>query len=278
VQDDITKEIVTALEVKLTLGEQARLWRRHAHSMEAYEDYLRGLECYNRFTKASNRQARLYFESAIARSPDFAAAYHYLGWVHMTDGWFAWSPDRETSLSLAIEHADRAIRLDDTLADGYAVRAFVHTLRGDHDRAAVEAEHAVAINPGGATVCHMLALVRLFAGDPEEAASLERQALRLSPLAQDNFLVALGEAYCLSGRYADAVEVLEQVFQTKPYWLTARTLLAWAYNELGRGEIKCHVTEICVSIPVRSRLGVDPPIATGGSTPSPGRTASGRPS
>ena len=104
------------------------------------EDYLRGLECYNRFTKASNRQARQHFESAIARSPDFAAAHHYLGWVHMTDGWFGWSPDREASLSLAIEHADRAIGLDDTHADGYAVRAFVHTLRGDHDRAVVEAE------------------------------------------------------------------------------------------------------------------------------------------
>ena len=245
VQDDITRQIVTALEVKLTQGEQARLWHRHAHSMEAYEDYLRGLDSYNRFTKSSNRQARHHFESAIARSPEFAAAYHYLGWAHMTDGWFDWSPDRDASLSQALACADKAIAVDETHADGYAVRAFIHTLRGDHDRAAVEAEHAVALSPGGATVCHMLALVRLFGGDPQEAASLERQALRLSPLAQDNYLVVLGHACCLLGRFAEAVEALKRACQAKPYWLTVRTLLALAYSELGRiDEARAEVAEV----------------------------------
>ncbi len=234
VQDDITKEIVTALAVKLTLGEQARLWRRHVHSLEAYEDYLRGLECYNQFTRAANRQARRYFESAVARSPDFAAAYDYLGWVHMTDAWFGWSADREASLALALGYAEQGTALDDTHADGYAVRAFVHTLRGDHDAAAVEAERAIALNPNGATVCHMLALVRLFGGDPEEAIAFERQALRLSPLAQDHHLVVLGQAYCLTDRYAEALEALEPLRQAKPHWLTVRTVLAQAYHGLGR--------------------------------------------
>ena len=41
-QDRITQEIVSALEVQLTLGEQARVWRKRSGSPLVYEHYLKG--------------------------------------------------------------------------------------------------------------------------------------------------------------------------------------------------------------------------------------------
>ena len=39
-QDEITMKIVTALQVKLTVGEQARLWARRTDNLDAYLKYL----------------------------------------------------------------------------------------------------------------------------------------------------------------------------------------------------------------------------------------------
>ena len=49
-QDDITQNILTAMEVKLTEGEQARLWRKTTKNPEAYEKSILGLHYFRRFT------------------------------------------------------------------------------------------------------------------------------------------------------------------------------------------------------------------------------------
>ena len=74
-QDDITQEVVTALQVKLTEGEQARVWRGQTSKVEAYEYYLRGLESWRRFTKADNDKAQQLFEKAVTVDPNFATAW-----------------------------------------------------------------------------------------------------------------------------------------------------------------------------------------------------------
>ncbi|MCZ6863809.1 MAG: adenylate/guanylate cyclase domain-containing protein, partial [Alphaproteobacteria bacterium] len=169
VQEEITQEIVTALEVNLTRGEDVRLWRKRSGTPKAYEHYLRGLDHYHRVTRATNAQARQEFERAIEISPDFAAAYHYLGWVHGTDGLFGWSESAKESLEKALELADKAITLDDTLADAYAVRACVLMVQRDGENAVAEAKRAVALNPNGAEVHHVLAMMLIYQGDPEAA-------------------------------------------------------------------------------------------------------------
>jgi hypothetical protein len=45
-QDRITQEIATALEVELTMGEQARVWRKRSGSPLVYEHFLKGRNLY----------------------------------------------------------------------------------------------------------------------------------------------------------------------------------------------------------------------------------------
>ena len=58
VQDEVTRRIVSALEVKLTEGEEQHLHDKGTENLEAYESLLRGKHSYLRFTKEANDEAR----------------------------------------------------------------------------------------------------------------------------------------------------------------------------------------------------------------------------
>jgi adenylate cyclase len=77
-QDEVTRQIVRALQVKLTKGEQAQLWRKNTDNVEAYDALLRGAAYYLRYTKGTNIQARQMFERAIALDPRYVDASR--GW------------------------------------------------------------------------------------------------------------------------------------------------------------------------------------------------------
>jgi len=74
-QDDITENIVSALEVKLTEDQKARLALRYTNSTEAFEYFLRAQSLYFRYTRGDNFQARELYLRAIEVDPDFARAY-----------------------------------------------------------------------------------------------------------------------------------------------------------------------------------------------------------
>lgn len=92
-QDDITQKVVTALEVELTEGEQARVWRRQTDNTKAYEYYLRGIEHWRQFTKTDNSQAQKLLRQAVELDPGFAVAWVNLARTHYFDARFGWSDD-----------------------------------------------------------------------------------------------------------------------------------------------------------------------------------------
>ena len=84
-QDEVTREIVTALALKLTEGDRQRLTREHTDNMEAYDCFLRGREQLWRLTAETNAQARTLLERAVELDPNFASAFAYLAAVHLVD-------------------------------------------------------------------------------------------------------------------------------------------------------------------------------------------------
>jgi adenylate cyclase len=107
-QDDITNQVVTALEVKLTEGEAARISRRQTDNNDAYELFRKGLEIFRRFTKTDNDQARRLFKQAVEIDPGFADAWCFLGYTHQFDWYSGWSENAAQSLELATELAQKA--------------------------------------------------------------------------------------------------------------------------------------------------------------------------
>jgi TolB-like protein/DNA-binding SARP family transcriptional activator/Flp pilus assembly protein TadD len=248
VPDEITQEIVTALEVKLTHGEQIRAWRRDAASPEAYQHFVRGREAYLTFSRSAMGRAREELEKAISINTEFATAYVLLGFTHAEEARFQWGSNRDEALSKARDAAGKALTLNGGCGAAHSLLAYVAMQDRRFEDAIEEGGRAVAIGPSDADAYHVLAMARIYNGDFAEGVRLERRSLRLNPLALENHLVMLARAYFHMDRYDDAIGVLDRVCQRKPYWLSSRTLLAGSYAQSGRlqlaGQAAAHVLRI----------------------------------
>jgi adenylate cyclase len=89
-QDRITQDIVAALEVRLTFGEDARIWRKRSGSPLVYEHFVKGRTLYVNFAKHTHARARSELERAFAINPTFAPALGLLGFVLTDQVRFGW--------------------------------------------------------------------------------------------------------------------------------------------------------------------------------------------
>jgi adenylate cyclase len=205
VQDEITRNIVTALEVQLTSGEQVRLWRQGTTNPEAYDTFLRGRDHAMRKTREHIVQARRLFEHAIELDPGFAMAYVGLASTFTLEVRLGWSPSLAASLERARELTHKAIALDDSLADAYGQLGYIALLQRQHERAITAGQQAIILSPNGAEVHALLAVTLNFSGRPEDGLAMIEKAMRLSPVYPSWYLHVLGMSQYLVGRYEEAL-------------------------------------------------------------------------
>ena len=87
-QDEITLNIITAMSVKLTEGEQANLRFNKSKNLKAYLKVLRGMEYLFRSNRSDMALARQMAEEAIALDPDNESAYSLLAVTYYLDLWY----------------------------------------------------------------------------------------------------------------------------------------------------------------------------------------------
>ena len=236
-QDDITGNIVRALQIELTEGEMVRVQLgRGTDDIEAWASAMRGHALLRRITKEDVARGRQLIERAIESDPDYATAWSFLAWTHLHDARFGWSASRAESFREAAAAAKKAKTLDDSLPDAYAVLGAIRLVKRRHDQAIADLEKAVALEPNGADHTALLAWALTYAGRPAEAAALLEKAMRLSPYYPAWYLVTLGRAYRLAGRYDDAIAALKRAEARSPGNFHMHVVLAVIYNELGRHE------------------------------------------
>jgi TolB-like protein len=232
-QDEITMKILTALRVKLTEGEQARLYDKGAENLDSFMKVLQGRAYFYRFNKESNLQARQMFEETIALDPDSAAAHMMLAWTHLIEVWFGWSKSPGESMERAVELAQKALALNDTLDYTHSLLGNIYLMTRQYEKAIAEGERAVALNPNGADSHAHLGMILSYVGQPEEAVVMLNKATRFNPLPPNWYLFSLGHAYRLTGQYKEAIIVYKKVLDRNPDDMIAHTGLAATYSLLG---------------------------------------------
>ena len=235
-QDEITMKVLLALEVKLTEGEQARLYGKGTDNLDAYLKVLQGREHKYRLTKEDNAVARQMFEEAIALDLEYAMAYRFLAGTHMMDVWFRSSKSPQQSLERAIELVQKAIALDDSLAGAYGLLGQLYTMKRQHEKAIAEAERAVALDPNSADAHAFLGQSLHYAGRHEEATALLKKAIRLNPIPPNWYLLFLGHSYRAMGRCEEAIAQYKEALHRRPNNLFAYTGLAATYSLSDREE------------------------------------------
>ena len=238
-QDEITERIVTAMQIKLTDGEQMRIRRRHTRSIKAWNLLGEGTEYFYRRTKADNARARELFNEAIKADPGYGLAYALLAWTYWFDVQHGWSDSRDESFKRAAQLAEKARTLNDELPDVYALQGALHLVQRQHDAAVASGEKAVALSPNHATATALLAVFLHNAGRPKEAIRNMKKAMRLSPYYPAWFLEELGYAYVDSGQPENALVAFEKFVEREPssaHTAHAHIGRALAYHDLGRDD------------------------------------------
>jgi adenylate cyclase len=235
IQDDITLEIMKAMQIELSEGEQVRQWLKHAtDNLEAYEKALQARSYALRGTKEGNVRARQLYEEVIALDPGYAGAYAGLGWTHFFDARFGLSDSRPKSIEMAFKHAQKAIELDETLDWGHILLSAIYVVSRQYQKAIAEAERAVALNPNGADAYVTLAGVLGCSGRWEEGIALSKKAIRLNPHPTVYNFHYLGRAYFMTGQYDEAILTFKKTLGISPNYLPGHAFLAASYSSSGR--------------------------------------------
>ena len=200
VQDEVTKEIVAALALNLTIGEQQQVAGEHTSSPEAYDCFLRGRELWHLQTKETNAEARVAFQRAIELDPNFAPAYALLAITHMRDYLNQWSASPSLSLEEGYKVAQEAVGRSDR--DPYAHWALgsLYLWLRRHDEAERELKRAISLNPSFSLGYTLLGLTLHYSGRSEKALYYFEHAIALDPYT-DVYLHFQSQAYFQLGRY-----------------------------------------------------------------------------
>jgi adenylate cyclase len=236
VQDEITKKIITALQVELTEGEQALVYGRGTKNLEAYLKVLQAAEVGRRLNQEDNLKARRMAEEAIALDPNYASAYRELGATHMREVWLSIAKSPGDSLRRAAELAKKALALDESLPPAHTMLGQVYLLSRAFEKAIAEGQQVVEIDPNGAESHWFLGLALVFSGRPEEAIQSLKKAIRLNPFAPSHYFHSRALAHWYLGQYEEAIEWGEKAVKRSPQNQLSHAVLTMSYSSAGREE------------------------------------------
>ncbi|RWK92234.1 MAG: adenylate cyclase [Mesorhizobium sp.] len=238
-QDQIASSIVGAITPKVEEAEIERAKRKPTESLDAYDYYLRGLAVFDRTVndQAAIDEALRLFMAAIARDPEFAAAYARAARCYATRKSNGWMVDRAGEVAEAVRLARRAVELgrDDAIAlsHGGYVLGYVG---GELKNSAVCIDRALVLNRNLAAAWGLSSWVRACFGEPDRAVEHAAGAMRLSPLDPRLFAwqFCTGLAHFCAGRYDDAVEWAESSLRSQPNYASAMRVAAAGHALAGR--------------------------------------------
>ena len=116
----------------------------------------------------------------------------------------------------ALASEQRALALDNSLPWAYSLLAEIYGLKQEHEQAIAEGERAIALDPNNDISYAVQAEALNCAGRPEEALRAVEHAMRLNPRYPSWYLMELGWADELTGRYAEAIATTKEFISRNP--------------------------------------------------------------
>ena len=234
-QDDVTKEIVSALQVELTEGEQARLAAQGTQNAEAWQLTFEGRDLVHEHHKDTVQKGRFLLEQAVRLDENYALAWGALAEAHWKDARHkGWSASPERSLELAVEASDRALALDPENAGFLAMRSIIMTTLGKFEEALALAETALRIAHSEANAIALAAITLGACGKAEPAIQQTRLAMRYCPRYPPWYLVSLAYCYWILERGEEAIAACRAAIAADPNIDLPHLVLAMVHAEAGR--------------------------------------------
>ncbi|MBA3768764.1 MAG: tetratricopeptide repeat protein, partial [Acidobacteria bacterium] len=234
VQRDISKQITEQLRLRLTGEEQQQLAKNPTENAEAYQLYLKGRYFWNK-RSGYYKTAIDYFNRAIEKDPNYAQAYAGLADCYNVMGDFQVLPANE-AYSKARDATNKALAIDDTLAEAHTSRAWIKfAYDWDWPGAEQEFKRAIELNSNYATAHQWYAEYLSTMGRHEEAITEIKRAQELDPLSLIISSTA-GWVFYNARQYDQAIVQLRQSIEMDPNFLWSHRNLGWVYEQKGMYE------------------------------------------
>ncbi len=267
VENEIAEHVARSLSTTLSSRNDFESNQGYTTNPQAYDLYLRGLFELRTYTSAGARKSTEYFQRAVELDPDFAMAHNWLGHSYIARAaMFGMDLDALEGLELAIKHIEKSIEISPELKETRAIRAFYY-LYHDWNFQKAEQEYILSLNKiqpeSYALYADYLNFVRrheealewsekqemnepyypnprkvlslYYLGRVEEAIEYAENRLRV----QKNYWMMDTYGFVLlnSGRYQEAIEVFQEIFQIEQ--VRYPRILGWqgaAYARSGEEE------------------------------------------
>ena len=228
VESEVARQTAGALGLKLTEPEIHAITRPATSNPLANEAYLKGRYVWLQRTPDSYRQAREYFEQAIALDSNYALAYAGLADAYQFLGAFN-LPDRKENYDKAKSAYGRALELDPTLAEAHATAGLV-AMNYDWDWSLAEQElrRAIALNPNEALFYDWYAEYLMAVGKANESIDNIERAHELDPFS---IIINsdVGKLLFFARLYDQAEAQLKETLRMDPAFMEAHVWLGTVY-------------------------------------------------
>lgn len=238
-QDEITANVVGALEPTMRKAEIEWARRKPAEHMGAYDLYLQALPHIYAIRPDENLLALDLLERAIKLDGNYAPALAHAGWSLVQRITRAWPAYRDDDVGQAVSWARRALALGNDDAKAIALGGFVLVmLRQDYIAGMDALYRSVEINPGSGFVAAMAGSALIFGDDIDTGLKLTGRAILLCPKDPSlfSFLTVSAMGHLFSGNPEKAVELATRSLALYSGWDSTHWVLVTAYTALGRTE------------------------------------------
>jgi len=233
-QDEITMKIVTSLQVKLTEGEQMRIWAKKYKRLDVLLKAMELLSLWRKGTEESIMRAGQVAQEVVDMAPELPVGYRQLGWYHFLLATMGRSP--QENLKKAYGFALKAISIDESDGISHSLLGGVYIQMRQYEKAIAAGKRAVELDPNGADVHMHLGYALNYAGRPDEAIEYLNKAIRLNPFPPYSYPDAMGRSYFLKGHYEKAITEFKKALQLAPMSPPIHIHLAVTYSLLGQEE------------------------------------------
>jgi class 3 adenylate cyclase/TolB-like protein/Tfp pilus assembly protein PilF len=223
-------EVVEAIarEIKTTISpeQSSRLNSTRTVNPAALQEYLLGRQAWNRQTEKGLSDALTHFTRAEEIDPKFA-----LAWAGLADVYWTAADDTipagEAALKAKVA-AQRALELDDALAEAHTAQATIAANDFRWTDAEKEFQHAIALNPNYAPAHWQYGWTLAWIDRLDEAHNEMQRAAELDPLAPV-MTMDLTVPYALQKQYERAIAQCHKAMELDPSFFLPHFGLAWVY-------------------------------------------------
>ena len=232
IQDSISDSVARSLALNLTGDEQKQLRKHYTTNSAAYDSYLMGLYFWGQRSKDGLEKAINYFQQAVEKDSNFALAYALIADCYYLQVFYRYNPAPET-VANAKAAAERALLLDDSVAEGHVARAMVQSLQKESRLTMESLRRALELNPNLA-VAHLRHAWCLAAfGRLDDSLREMKRAQELDPLSPTNN-AALGMILVYARQFPASLDYCYKAAELAPNEALVQENLAVVYALNGR--------------------------------------------